>query len=572
MCMKKMINLIVTASLILLSGCTKQEVRTIENGTFTTSSTGYQSEIEVEVTFLEGVITQVEVTQEDETKTWAAEALSKIPERIVNEQSVNVDVSSGATETSKAIMDAVKSAIEKAGGNSEEWDTDTTSTYETNEEEKETDVVIVGGGVSGITTALRLRQADIDCVIVEEDEVLGGALRYGGHYSQIVASSSEIEKKEEEAEINDPSELIADIAAYSDETADSSILQIVGENLGETVDWQINDLGIVFAEDWLETSSYQKLAVKEYDESNGAVGELLEKEAEVSGAEILTNTIMMNLETDETGVCGIKAKSSDGTIYHIQAKTVVIATGASFQTDALTVGKSSEILKIIGQSSEDTSNLYTNLAFAIDEENALDTFNANQEALKSGLIIVNKEGDRFVNEEISRNDLSDACCEDSYLLMNEKAYSKWKDALAESGQLMQEMEESFDDLVNHGKDLEEAAATAGIPYEELLETVNLFNAEVRNDASDIYLRKELGEEIDPEKDVYIVPLTKAAYASNDGLEVDASLHCNNMENVYVVGSAIGNAFGIKQAEGFTNAWAFVSAKYVADRIMEEKNA
>ena len=39
---------------------------------------------------------------------------------------------------------------------------------------KSTDVLIIGGGITGILCALRLRRAGIDCVLVEADEICGG--------------------------------------------------------------------------------------------------------------------------------------------------------------------------------------------------------------------------------------------------------------------------------------------------------------------------------------------------------------------------------------------------------------
>lgn len=567
--MKKFAKMFLVTSL-LLSGCTKEESRMIQDGTYTSTADGYNGEITAEVTFTDGSISKIEVIDENEPKTWADSALEKIPDRILNEQSVNVDVVTGATVTSNAIMSALKDAVEQAGGNINEWNSDTTGTYETEEETIETEVVIVGGGVSGMTAALRLRQEDIDCVLVEEDDVIGGTLLYGGHYSQVVSGSDAI-RNDEDITISTPKETIEDIEEYSQQTANTSLLNLFQKYIGETVDWQITDLGVVFSEDWLETSSYQKPAVKEYDQSNDAIGELLGKEVEVSGTEVLTDTIMMKMETDGSKVTGIQAINSDGTIYHIYAEQVVIATGSSFNTEGLSVGISSQILKIMDMTDTESSDIQTSLAFAIDETHAIDTYDANQDAMESGLIIVNEEGERFVNETISRNDLSDACEEKSYLVMSGSAYAKWKESMIANGQLNVEQEESFDEHVYHGETLLDACTESSLPFEQLSKTLKLFNAEVKNDASDIYLREELGSPIDLENDVYIIPLQKASYAGNGGLEVDDSLHLINgsevIENVYVVGNAVGNVFGTRLAEGLTNAWAFVSGKYVADRLI-----
>lgn len=76
-------------------------------------ATGKNGELYVEVGYSNGKITSVEVTNhsEDDSRSEVSEALTKIPEEIVSSNSTDVDVVSGATTTSQAIMDAVDAAI-----------------------------------------------------------------------------------------------------------------------------------------------------------------------------------------------------------------------------------------------------------------------------------------------------------------------------------------------------------------------------------------------------------------------------------------------------------------------------
>ena len=39
---------------------------------------------------------------------------------------------------------------------------------------KSTDVLIIGGGIAGILCAYKLKQAGVDCILVEADEICGG--------------------------------------------------------------------------------------------------------------------------------------------------------------------------------------------------------------------------------------------------------------------------------------------------------------------------------------------------------------------------------------------------------------
>lgn len=79
-------------------------------------ATGKNGDLYVMVNYSNGKITNVEVSNhsEDDSRSEVSEALTKIPEEIVSSNSTDVDVVSGATETSQAIIDAVASAISRA--------------------------------------------------------------------------------------------------------------------------------------------------------------------------------------------------------------------------------------------------------------------------------------------------------------------------------------------------------------------------------------------------------------------------------------------------------------------------
>ena len=58
-----------------------------------------------------GVISNVEVTDHSETDGLSDPAIEHIPEQIVETNSVDVEIVSGASFTSEAIIEAVKDAI-----------------------------------------------------------------------------------------------------------------------------------------------------------------------------------------------------------------------------------------------------------------------------------------------------------------------------------------------------------------------------------------------------------------------------------------------------------------------------
>lgn len=76
---------------------------------------GMGGELKVWLEVLDGKIVSLTVTEQAETDFVAAPALEQIPAAIVENQSFDVDAVTGATVTSKAIIDAAKDAAELAG-------------------------------------------------------------------------------------------------------------------------------------------------------------------------------------------------------------------------------------------------------------------------------------------------------------------------------------------------------------------------------------------------------------------------------------------------------------------------
>lgn len=104
----KRISLI--ALLLLLAGCSA--TTGYKDGTFVTEAKGNNGTVEVETVVADGTITSVTVTKNSETKGVADGALTEVPAAIVeNNGTDGVDTVSGATYTSKAIIEAVDTAL-----------------------------------------------------------------------------------------------------------------------------------------------------------------------------------------------------------------------------------------------------------------------------------------------------------------------------------------------------------------------------------------------------------------------------------------------------------------------------
>ena len=85
---------------------------TLNDGTFLGQAASFGGPLEVEVVVSGGKITSVTILRHSDTPGFSDPAISGMPERIVAANSAQVDVVSGATLTSEAIMSAVQAALE----------------------------------------------------------------------------------------------------------------------------------------------------------------------------------------------------------------------------------------------------------------------------------------------------------------------------------------------------------------------------------------------------------------------------------------------------------------------------
>jgi NosR/NirI family nitrous oxide reductase transcriptional regulator len=87
---------------------------TYKDGTYTGSGYGYKGEIQVAVVISGGKITSINLISDNDTPNFFNRAWGSIPDSIVSSQSTSVDTISGATYSSRGIIEAVNSALEQA--------------------------------------------------------------------------------------------------------------------------------------------------------------------------------------------------------------------------------------------------------------------------------------------------------------------------------------------------------------------------------------------------------------------------------------------------------------------------
>ena len=168
------------------AGLIQKENTVLADGTYERMIFGNNDMITVETVIKDNAIESVQVLSDHET-VGVGSALKdadgtvitnggryptvSIPEEITANQSLDVDIVTGATVTSYTVLTAVKGCISDAGGNSWLF----RGRAETPHEEREqSDVVIVGAGGSGLAAAVCLAQKGRHVILIEKNGAVGG--------------------------------------------------------------------------------------------------------------------------------------------------------------------------------------------------------------------------------------------------------------------------------------------------------------------------------------------------------------------------------------------------------------
>ena len=158
----------------------KKEAK-VEDGRYVSSVMGMMDYVYVATSFEGGKIKEVRFLSSNETEHLSWPAIEEIPPKIVEYQSINVDTIAGCTVTSNAILQCVREAIMKAGGDPADFMAEVPAPQVTpSTEEREVDVAIVGAGVAGLNAAYNLALAGKSVLVFDKMGYYGGCFLVSG--------------------------------------------------------------------------------------------------------------------------------------------------------------------------------------------------------------------------------------------------------------------------------------------------------------------------------------------------------------------------------------------------------
>ncbi|MFK8243125.1 MULTISPECIES: FAD-binding protein [unclassified Facklamia] len=300
---------------------------TYQPGTYTGEAKGHGGVVKVEVTVDEEKIVDIQVVEHHETDGIANGAIEKIPANILESQSLGVEVVSGASQVSNAIIDAVADAVAKAGGDVEALKA--VEVIKTGEDEEiSTQIVVVGGGASGTAAALRAAELGAKVVVVEMTaSPMGQGTMAGGLFG------TDSTQQKEQGKTVDPAWYYNQYLTTGNYQVNGALLSRVIKNSGHVVDWLMENGAKLILAHPATGGVYEHLQTMPTSTLHGyveggvqAITNLHDALAQ-KGGEVRYSTKATEIIMDGDKVVGIKAEKEDGGILTIKADRVILATG-----------------------------------------------------------------------------------------------------------------------------------------------------------------------------------------------------------------------------------------------------
>ncbi len=602
--MKKLTALLASATMALsLVGCSTGK-------TYTGEAFGHDKEnpVKVTLTIKDKTITKVEVDASHETNGIGSKAAETMPGAIVAANSLEVDGVSGATQTSKAIIEAATAALKQAGLEPSDLVSKNTSTTKAKDIEETVDVVVVGAGGAGMTAAITATDAGKKVIVVESQPIAGGnsVRSTGGMNAAKTPYQDKNEFKEAagvEKTLATAAEKFADNATitalaatvksqwdayqanpqgYFDSVElmeldtmiggkgknNPELVKALAENSADAIEW----LASIGAE-VKNVGAFGGASVKRIHRPVNADGKvtavgayivpILEKNLQDRNVQFLFDTTANEIIMKDGKAVGIKATGKDGHKVTINAKSVVIATGG-FGANAEMVEKYKPELKgfattnaegaqgqgidmatAAGAATVDMDQIQIHPTVHIEEDG-----NAHliTEGLRGdGAILVNAEGKRFYDEVSTRDKVSAA-------IIAQPEKSAWlvvdQSMVDKSAVIAGYIKSGY---TVTGATYEELAKAMGVDETTFVSTMNTWNQAVEAKSDAEFNRTSFANPLTAAP-YYAIKITPAVHHTMGGIVINPKAEVLNekgevISGLFAAGEVTGGVHGANRLGG-----------------------
>ena len=602
--MKKLTALLASATMALsLVGCSTGK-------TYTGEAFGHDKEnpVKVTLTIKDKTITKVEVDASHETNGIGSKAAETMPGAIVAANSLEVDGVSGATQTSKAIIEAATAALKQAGLEPSDLVSKNTSTTKAKDIEETVDVVVVGAGGAGMTAAITATDAGKKVIVVESQPIAGGnsVRSTGGMNAAKTPYQDKNEFKEAagvEKTLATAAEKFADNATitalaatvksqwdayqanpqgYFDSVElmeldtmiggkgknNPELVKALAENSADAIEW----LASIGAE-VKNVGAFGGASVKRIHRPVNADGKvtavgayivpILEKNLQDRNVQFLFDTTANEIIMKDGKAVGIKGTGKDGHKVTINAKSVVIATGG-FGANAEMVEKYKPELKgfattnaegaqgqgidmatAAGAATVDMNQIQIHPTVHIEEDG-----NAHliTEGLRGdGAILVNAEGKRFYDEVSTRDKVSAAIIEQT----DKSAWLIVDQTMVDKSAVIAGYIKSGYTVT--GATYEELAKAMGVDEATFTSTMNTWNQAVEAKSDAEFGRTSFANPLTTAP-YYAIKITPAVHHTMGGIVINPKAEVLNekgeaISGLYAAGEVTGGVHGANRLGG-----------------------
>ncbi|MCO6560573.1 MAG: flavocytochrome c [Gilliamella sp.] len=397
---------------------------------------------------------------------------TEIKHRIIDSNSPHVDAISGATTQCEAFKKAVTKAIAKSNKEAilaEGGDPN----------DQSFDVVVVGSGGAGLTAAIQAHDLGANVVIVEQMSVIGG------NTNKASAGMNAAETKFQKLKgITDSKELFYNETMTGGKNKNNpDLLHYFVENAPNAIDW-LDENGIELS--GITTTGGMSIDRTHRPESGAAVGGFLisglVKNINKRGIDVMLDTVVTEIMTENNKVVGVKVSEEDGSNHVIKTKVVIIATGG-FSANTTMVekyrpdlkgfvttnhkgatGSGIMLLEKLGAGTVDMGEIQIHPT--VEQTTS---YLISESIRGGGAILVSQNGQRFVNELDTRDKVSAEIIK----LPEHYAYILFDQQVRNENKAVEEYVSN--ELVSQANTIEELAQKLSIDTNKLTKTVKRYN-------------------------------------------------------------------------------------------------
>ena len=507
-------------------------------GTYEGTAKGFGGEIKATIKLSDSKIEEIVVVGDKETPTIGGVAIESMPQDMLAKQIANVDIVSGATVTSNAVIEAVTAAFASAGIDASTLVSQEGSATEKTEETLNVDCVVVGAGGAGMTAALEAKAAGLNVVIVEKMAMAGGnSVKATGGMNAAETDVQEAYGVEDSVEV-----FVEDTMKGGYELNNRELVTKMAEESSDAIEW-LEEIGAPLPElSFSGGATNKRIHRPEGGEPVGSfIVDALIKNVEEQGIEIIYNTEAKEILTADNAVAGIKAEGKDKN-YTINAQAVILATGGFGANEDMYTQYRPELKGFVTTNTPGATGDGITMAEAVGA-NLVDieqiqihptveqttSLLITESVRGGGAILVNKDAKRFGNELLTRDVVSASIIEqeDGY------AYTIFDQQLRDSLSAIEKYVEN--NIVVQADTIEDLAKELGLDEATLVSTVNTWNEAVanQNDA-------EFGRNTGMEKNIsvgpfYAIKIAPGVHHTMGGVEINTNAEVISKEDTVIPG-------------------------------------